>query len=69
MKKDHVANLLKRIQSGYSLPSLSLIAIRLIEMASDDQGAIKNLVNLIEKDTSLAMRIARSSKPSYLPLP
>ncbi len=59
MKEDHASNFLKRLQSGYSLPSLSPIAIRLIEMASDDQCAIRNLANLVEKDPSLAVRLLR----------
>ncbi len=65
MKKDHVANLLRRLQSGYSLPSLSLIAIKLIEMASDDQCTIKNLANLIEKDPSLAIRLLRIANSAF----
>jgi len=33
---DRKKSLLERIESGYSLPALSVVAIRLVELASDE---------------------------------
>jgi len=65
MKKDHVSNLLASLESGYSLPSLSVIAMRLIEMASDDMCSVEDLARLIERDPSLTVRLLKLANSAF----
>jgi len=57
MEKKVSADLLKQIESGYSLPSLSPVSMRLVEIASDDSCSAEELAALIERDPSLAVRV------------
>jgi len=50
MRKEEAKNLLEKMKTGYSLPALSVIATKLIEIASDENASIKELAELIEKD-------------------
>lgn len=59
MKDEQAAVLLKKLESGYALPSLSAIAVKLIELASDDACSVKELAELIEKDPSLTVRVLK----------
>jgi len=61
-------DLLKRIESGYTLPSLSPVALKLIELASDERSSVDDLVRLIEKDPSLALRLLNLQTARFLPL-
>ena len=58
-QKDSASNLLKSLESGYSLPPLSVVALRLVELASDDDCSASDLAELIEKDPSLAVRLLK----------
>ncbi len=58
-QKDSASNLLKSLESGYSLPPLSVVALRLVELASDDYCSATDLAELIEKDPSLAVRLLK----------
>jgi len=51
--------LLKKIIDNESLPSLSPIAIQLVEMAADDRSAAPDLAAIIEKDPSLTTRLLK----------
>ena len=62
---DAKTDLLKRLESGYSLPTLSLVAIRLVELASDEQCSVSDLVSLIEKDPSLAIRLLKIANSAF----
>jgi HD-like signal output (HDOD) protein len=53
------SDLIRRLESGYSLPSLSVIALKLVELASDDRCSVKDLAGLIEKDPALTVRLLR----------
>lgn len=57
--------LLEKIESGYSLPSLSVVAIRLVELASDDSCSVNDLASLIEKDPSLAANMLRMANSAF----
>ncbi|MCX8021341.1 MAG: HDOD domain-containing protein [Syntrophorhabdaceae bacterium] len=60
--------ILERLKSGYLLPTLSPITIRLLELASDDSSSIEKLTDLIEKDPSLTTRVLRlANSPFYRP--
>ncbi len=56
---EKVRELLTKLETGYSLPALSVVAVRLVELASDDACSVQDLVNLIEKDPSLAIRLMK----------
>jgi HD-like signal output (HDOD) protein len=65
MMMDTETDLLKRLESGYSLPVLSLVAIRLVELASDEDCSVNDLVSLIEKDPSLAIRLLKIANSAF----
>lgn len=65
MKKDHVSNLLASLESGYSLPSLSIVVMKLVEMASDDMCSVGDLANLIERDPSITVRLLRLANSAF----
>lgn len=62
---DAQRDLLRRLESGYSLPALSVVAIRLVELASDEECSVSDLVSLIEKDPSLAVRLLKISNSAF----
>jgi HD-like signal output (HDOD) protein len=57
--------ILKRLESGYALPSLSVIAIRLVELASDESCSVDELAGLIEKDPSLTVRLLKLANSAF----
>jgi HD-like signal output (HDOD) protein len=61
----NVSELLKRIESGYTLPSLSPVALKLIELASDENSSVDDLVRLIEKDPPLALRLLKLANSAF----
>jgi HD-like signal output (HDOD) protein len=58
-------DLLMRLESGFSLPTLSVVAIRLVELASDEECSVNDLVSLIEKDPSLAIRLLKIANSAF----
>jgi HD-like signal output (HDOD) protein len=62
---DAQTDLLKRLESGYSLPALSVIAIRLVELAADEECSVNDLVSLVEKDPSLAIRLLKIANSAF----
>ena len=65
MTTHHRSDLLRSLESGYSLPSLSAIAMRLVEMASDEMCSVDDLAALIEQDPSLAVRLLRLANSAF----
>jgi HD-like signal output (HDOD) protein len=61
----NATDLLKRIESGYTLPSLSPVALKLIELASDERASVEDLVRLIEKDPPLALRLLKLANSAF----
>lgn len=57
MERDSVSGILRRLESGYQLPPLSVIAMKLMELASSETSSINDMVELVEKDPSLAVRL------------
>lgn len=49
--------IIRRLESGYAIPSLSAIAVKLLELASDEDASIKEIVTLIEQDPALSVRL------------
>ena len=65
MEQEYISEILKKFQSGYALPSLSVIAVKLIEIASDDSSSLNELTGLIEKDPSLAVRVLKMANSAF----
>ncbi len=65
MQKEESKNLLEKIKTGYSLPALSVVATKLIEIASDENASIKELAELIEKDPSLTVRLISTANSAF----
>lgn len=57
--------LLEQLESGKGLPVLSPVAIKLVELASDDTSSAQDLVNLIEKDPPLVSRLLRLANSAF----
>ncbi len=65
MTAGRAPDFLDRLKAGYMLPPLSAVAMRLVELASDDRCSIKDLVSLIEKDPSMAIRLLRLANSTF----
>jgi HD-like signal output (HDOD) protein len=65
MKKKISSDLLRQIESGYSLPSLSPVAMKLVEIALDETCSAGELTTLIERDPSLAVRVLRLANSAF----
>ncbi|MHC1728285.1 MAG: HDOD domain-containing protein [Syntrophobacteraceae bacterium] len=63
---DAEQKIIRRLQSGYAVPSLSAIVVKLLELASDDDASIKQIVMLIEKDPALSVRLLNLANSSSL---
>jgi HD-like signal output (HDOD) protein len=63
--------LLEQLESGRGIPVLSPVAIKLVELASDDTSSAQDLVNLIEKDPPLVSRLLKLANSAFYhaPLP
>jgi len=65
VENDAVEKLMKHIESGYSLPALSPVAVKLVEIASDDSCSMKDLVSLIEQDPSLTVNLLKMANSAF----
>jgi HD-like signal output (HDOD) protein len=65
MQDEHTKEVLEKLQSGYGLPSLSPVAIKLIELASNDASSARDLAGLIEKDPSLTVRVLKLANSAF----
>ncbi|MBW1739107.1 MAG: HDOD domain-containing protein, partial [Deltaproteobacteria bacterium] len=59
MENRQKAKLLKKIVNGEGLPSLSPLAIQLVELATDDRSSARDLAAIIEKDPGLTTRLLK----------
>ena len=65
MNNEVSKDLLKKIESGYSLPSLSPVAMKLVEIALDETCSAEDLASLVEKDPSLAVRVLKLANSAF----
>lgn len=65
MKNSQISKLLKQLESGYSLPALSPVAMKLVELASDEKSSSMDLVSLIDKDPPLATRLLKLANSAF----
>ena len=59
---DHVFRML---ESGYALPPLSVIALKLLEVASNEDASSEQIVTIIEQDPSLTVRLINLSNSVF----
>ena len=59
MEKSLTASILKVINSGDCLPSPSPVLIRLMKLAADDSSSHNELIEIIEQDPGLAVRVMK----------
>lgn len=57
--------LLRMLESGYAVPPLSAVALRLLETASDEDASIEEIVRLIAQDSSLSVRLLNLSNSAF----
>jgi HD-like signal output (HDOD) protein len=65
MNEKAARKLLARIESGSSLPSLSAVAVQLVEVAADETASAEDLAALIENDPSLAVRLLKLANSAF----
>ncbi|MFH1349589.1 MAG: HDOD domain-containing protein [Pseudomonadota bacterium] len=65
MEKEKAQDLLARLESGYSLPALSPVALKLVELATEETCSAKDLANLVEKDPSLGVRLLKLANSAF----
>lgn len=58
-------DIIEKLKSGYSLPSLSAVAIRLVEIASNEYSSVGEMTELIEKDPGLTARLIRIANSAF----
>jgi two-component system, cell cycle response regulator len=65
MENINKKDILEKLMSGYALPALSIITVKLIELASDDKSSMDELTGLIEKDPSLTVRVLKLANSAF----
>lgn len=60
-----VQDILEKLKGGYSLPVLSSVAVKLVELASDETCSANNMAELIEKDPSLTVRLMKLANSAF----
>jgi HD-like signal output (HDOD) protein len=62
--EDTEQKIIRQLESGYALPPLSALAVKLLELASDEDASIEQMVMLVEKDPSLTVRLLNLANSS-----
>ncbi len=57
--EDRAREILRRVIEADGVPSLSAVALRLVELASDEDVSVAQLAEVIEKDPGLATRLLK----------
>ncbi len=65
MGRIEATRLLQMLESGYAIPPLSVIALRLLEVASSENASNEQIVGLIEQDPSLTVRLLNLSNSAF----
>ena len=63
--KENIGAIFDALSSGYNLPTLSPVAMQLIERASDDECSARDLAGLVEQDPSLAVRVLKMANSAF----
>lgn len=57
--------IIEKITSGYSLPALSTVALKLIETASNEKTSLLDIASIIEEDPSLTVRLLKLANSPF----
>jgi HD-like signal output (HDOD) protein len=60
-----VKDVLEELKRGYSLPTLSPVAMKIVELASDETCSVDSMAGLIETDPSLAVRLLHMANSAF----
>jgi two-component system cell cycle response regulator len=63
--KETGKSIIDRVSTGYALPVLSPVAMRLVKLASEENSSISDLSEVIEKDASLTVRLLRLANSAF----
>ena len=63
--KENIKAILDALSSGYDLPTLSPVAMQLVERATDDACSAQDLAALVEQDPSLAVRVLKMANSAF----
>ena len=63
--KEPGKSIIDRVSTGYALPVLSPVAMRLVKLASEENSSISDLSEVIEKDASLTVRLLRLANSAF----
>ncbi len=66
--KDKAAALLEKVSESAGIPSLSPLAIQLIDLAADDSSSASDLAAIIEKDPGLTTRLLKLAGSAFFSL-
>jgi len=69
MEDQRKSQLLRKIVQSDGLPALSPLAIRLVEMATDDRKSARDLAEIIEKDPALTTRLLKLAGSAFFARP
>ena len=69
MEDQRKAKLLKKIVQSDGIPGLSPLAVRLVELATDDRKGARDLADIIEKDPALATRLLKLTGSAFFARP
>ncbi len=58
-------DIIDKIKAGYSLPSLSAVALRLVQIASNENVSLTEMADLIEKDPGLTVRLVSIANSAF----
>ena len=58
-------DIIEKIKAGYLLPSLSAVALRLVEIASNEYVSLTEMAELIEKDPGLTVRLVTIANSAF----
>ncbi len=65
MDKSTEKEIIEKIRSGHSLPSLSAVAVKLVEIASNECCSVAQMTELIEMDPGLTARLIRIANSAF----
>jgi HD-like signal output (HDOD) protein/two-component sensor histidine kinase len=69
MEDQRKAKLLKKIVESDGIPGLSPLAVRCVELATDDRKGARDLADIIEKDPALATRLLKLAGSAFFARP
>ncbi len=57
--------LIRRLREGYTIPSLSVVVLRLVKLAADERSSAADLAKLIEEDPALSVSLLKLANSAF----